>query len=235
MAISPAERDEFLQKACAGDDSFRQQVETLLDSYESGFLEETALQDAADLLMESEIKVGQQIGRYKIQSLLGTGGMGEVFLAEDTELRRPVAIKVLHSEIAEDKERVSRFIQEARAASSLNHQNILTIYEIGKFENSRFIVSEYIKGETLRSRPKRENLDLLKSLDIAAQIAAALQAAHEAGIVHRDIKPENIIVRSDGLVKVLDFGLAKLTELKLDALDQVFAPFLSRTDVNLTA
>lgn len=152
------------------------------------------------------------LGRYKVRSAIGAGGMGEVFLAKDTELERPVAIKVLLPEIARDETRVRRFIQEAKAASALNHPNILTVYEIGHFENSRFIATEYIKGETLRERLTREQPDLGEVLEIAAQIGSALNAAHRAGIVHRDIKPENIMLREDGLVKVLDFGLVKLSE-----------------------
>ena len=219
LKLSADQRAVCLAEICLDNPLLGEQVKTLLESYESGFLEETAVHKVAEIIGGSGLNVGQQIGHYEVKEIIGAGGMGEVFLAEDSELRRLVAIKILHAEVAEDKERVSRFIQEARAASALNHPNILTIHEIGKFEDSRFIVSEYVKGETLRERLKRENLDLPKSLDIAAQIAAALQAAHEAGIVHRDIKPDNIIVRKDGLVKVLDFGLAKLTEIKPDALD----------------
>jgi eukaryotic-like serine/threonine-protein kinase len=219
LKLSADERREFLDEICLDNADLCEQVKILLESYESGFLEESAVHKVAEIISGTGLKVGQQIGHYEIKENIGIGGMGEVFLAEDTELRRLVAIKVLHAEVAEDKERVSRFIQEARAASALNHPNILTIHEIGKFEDSRFIVSEYVKGETLRERLKRENLGLEESLEIAIQIATALQAAHEARIVHRDIKPENIMLRNDGLVKVLDFGLAKLTELKPDALD----------------
>ena len=140
--------------------------------------------------------------------------MGEVYLAEDTHLERQVALKVLRAEIADDEERVRRFVQEAKAASALNHPNILTVYEIGHFEDSRYIATELIKGETLRDRLRGEPLTLRETLDVALQVAAALNAAHDAGIVHRDIKPENIMLRDDGLAKVLDFGLAKLTEKK---------------------
>lgn len=214
LAIPPAERDAFLQENCEGDEDLRQQVETLLESYESGFLEESVLDDVTKILIQSRLSVGQKLGRYEIKKQLGTGGMGEVFLAEDTELFRPVALKILHQEVADDKERISRFVQEARAASALNHPNILTIHEIGEADDLRFIVSEYIEGETLRERLKRKNLSVTESLEIAEQIATALQAAHRAGIVHRDIKPENIMLREDGFAKVLDFGLAKLTETK---------------------
>ena len=154
------------------------------------------------------------ISHYRIVSKIGAGGMGEVYLAEDTQLERQVALKVLHPEIAGDEERVRRFVQEAKAASALNHPNILTVYEIGHSENLRFIATELIKGETLRDRLRGGPLTLRETLDVALQVAAALNAAHQAGIVHRDIKPENIMLRDDGLAKVLDFGLAKLTEKK---------------------
>ena len=160
-----------------------------------------------------------RLGRYEVRAQIGAGGMGEVYLAEDTELERQVALKVLLTEVAADDDRVRRFVQEAKAASALNHPNILTVYEIGRFEHSRFIVTELIKGETLRERLQGEPLSLRETLETAVQIASALNAAHSAGIVHRDIKPENVMLRDDGLVKVLDFGLAKLTEKKTEALD----------------
>ena len=164
------------------------------------------------------ISPGTVLGRYKIRSSIGAGGMGEVFLADDIELGRPVALKVLLDAIG-DGDPVRRFIQEAKAASALNHPNILTIYEIGKFEDSRFIATEYIKGRTLRERLKGEPISGREALEIAVQIAAALDAAHEAGIVHRDIKPDNVMLRAEGLVKVLDFGLAKLAEKEPDFID----------------
>lgn len=216
--LEPDERADFLDKVCGENTEVREQVQILLESYESDFLEDTVLHQVV-AAVGSSLQSGQKIGHYRIKELLGAGGMGEVFLAEDTKLHRPVAFKVLHTEIAEDEERVRRFILEARAASALNHPNILTIHEIGDFENSQFIVSEYVKGNTLRERLKEGNLELLESLEVISQIAAALQAAHEAGMVHRDIKPENIMLRKDGLVKVLDFGLAKLTEIKSDETD----------------
>src|ERR1043166_8762657 len=156
---------------------------------------------------------GIKLGRYEIRSPLGAGGMGEVYLAEDTELDRVVAIKILPASLATDPQRLQRFIQEAKTASALNHPHILTIYEIGTFETSRYIATEYIDGETLGQRFKR-GMTLLNVLEIASEIASALVAAHAAGIVHRDIKPDNVMVRRDGYVKVLDFGLAKLTETK---------------------
>src|SRR5678816_62858 len=151
------------------------------------------------------------LAHYTILSKLGAGGMGEVYLAQDSQLDRQVALKVLLAEVADNEDRVRRFIQEAKAASALNHPNILTVYEIGYFENTRFIAAELVKGKTLHDRLRGEPLTLREKLDVALQVAAALSAAHSAGIVHRDIKPENIMLRDDGLVKVLDFGLAKLS------------------------
>ena len=204
-------RSSFLDERCLNDKELRDQVDEFLGFYDSEFLESSPLMNADKLLENDNFAPGRVIGRYHIRELIGTGGMGQVFLADDSELKRPVAFKVLHEEVAGDKERVRRFIQEARAASALNHPNILTIYEIGTFEGARFIVSEFVDGETLRER-MRSGITATESLEITCQIAAALQAAHAAGIVHRDIKPENIMLRQDGLVKVLDFGLAKLTE-----------------------
>ena len=155
------------------------------------------------------------LGHFRVQSLLGKGGMGEVYLAEDLDLRRKVALKILPAEFTSDEERLHRFEREARAASSLNHPNILTIYEIGRASpdegGAHYIATEYVEGETLRSLAKQGGVELRTALHIASQAASALDAAHTAGIIHRDIKPENIMVRGDGLVKVLDFGLAKLT------------------------
>lgn len=163
-----------------------------------------------------ELEPGTTLSRYRVVSKIGSGGMGEVYLAEDKELGRLVALKVLLSEVAANEDRVQRFIQEAKAASALNHPNILTVYEIGDENGSRFIATEYIEGDTLREHWHSRKLTLIQMLDIAIQVAAALNAAHGAGIVHRDIKPENIMVREDGLTKVLDFGLAKLTEKRAE-------------------
>jgi len=158
---------------------------------------------------------GRQIGAYQILAPLGRGGMGEVHLALDTRLGRKVAVKLLAAEFTHDRERARRFEQEARSASALNHPNIITVYDIGEIESRRYIVEEFVDGETLRQRmasAPQQRMKPSEAIERAAQIAAALAAAHEAGITHRDIKPENIMVRRDGLVKVLDFGLAKLTE-----------------------
>ena len=158
------------------------------------------------------LPLGTRLGRYEVRSQIGAGGMGEVYLARDTtELERMVAVKVLPAELAQDPERMRRFVQEAKTASSLNHPNIVTIHEIGEVNSSRFIVTELVEGETLRQKITRSRLTLREALDLAIQIASALVAAHRAGVVHRDIKPENVMVREDGIVKVLDFGLAKPT------------------------
>src|SRR5215813_6559077 len=159
------------------------------------------------------LALGQKLGRYEIRSKIGEGGMGEVYLAQDTKLDRKVALKILPPEVAADRSRMNRFVQEAKAASALNHPNIITIYEIDETESGHFIATEFIDGETVRECLKKAPMTASAALDIAAQIAAALTAAHQAGIIHRDIKPENVMVRADGLVKVLDFGLAKLTRV----------------------
>jgi eukaryotic-like serine/threonine-protein kinase len=153
---------------------------------------------------------GTRVGYYEIRQKIGAGGMGEVFLAQDVRLERSVALKILPEELARDRERMRRFVQEAKAASALNHPNIITIYEIGEGDDAHFIAAEYIEGATLRDYCRGNQLLLSAALDIAIQLASALQAAHAAGIVHRDIKPENVMIRPDGLVKILDFGIAKL-------------------------
>src|SRR3989454_2585429 len=162
--------------------------------------------------MSSILAPGTHIGRYEIRSQLGAGGMGEVYLAQDTKLDRKVALKILPADLATNQDRMRRFRQEAKAASALNHPNIITIYEIEQIDSVNFIATELIQGETLRQRMRSAPMKLGEVLDVATQIASALSAAHAVGIVHRDIKPENIMVRQDGIVKVLDFGLAKLTE-----------------------
>jgi len=219
----PNERASFLAEACAGDESLCREVETLLrcDARAENFIEAPALEIAARLRAEERAQsmTGQKLGNYKILSLLGVGGMGEVYLAEDTKLDRKVALKLLPAEVTQDTGRLRRFVQEARAASALNHPNIITIHEVGEVDGMRFIVTEFIDGQTLRRRMAGGRLKAPAALDIATQIASALNAAHAAGITHRDIKPENVMVRRDGLVKVLDFGLAKLTERPAAAVD----------------
>ena len=169
--------------------------------------------------MDQQLDAKSEIAQYRIVSRIGSGGMGEVYLAEDTRLDRQVALKVLHSEFAQDEDRVRRFIREAKAASALNHANILTVHEIGETDGRHYIATELIKGETLRDRLRRGRPPLRETLDIIMQTAAALNAAHDAGLVHRDIKPENIMIRDDGGVKILDFGLVKLSEKRTIASD----------------
>src|SRR5256885_10119894 len=166
------------------------------------------------------LAAGTKLGRYEIRSKIGEGGMGEVYLAQDTILGRKVALKILAAEFAVHPDRMRRFVQEAKAASALNHPNIITIYEIDEIDSGHFIVIEFIEGETLRERMRLARIKFPEVLEVAIQIASALSAAHDAGIVHRDIKPDNVMLRRDGIVKVLDFGLAKLTErLPADSVD----------------
>src|SRR5260370_42301603 len=162
--------------------------------------------------MSKQLSSNSILSHYRVVSKLGAGGMGEVFLAEDTRLRRRVALKVLPENIAADADRLLRFEREAFAASGLNHPNILTIFEFGAAGTTHFLASEFVEGESLRERMRKPGMTLSETLEIAIQIASALQAAHEAGIIHRDIKPDNVMIRADGYVKVLDFGLAKLSE-----------------------
>jgi len=214
VALKPGERTAFVEHACRGDESLRKQVESLLESHEetSNFVDSPAYQAAAEILIEEPaLKPGQFVSHYQILSLLGEGGMGRVYLAEDTTLKRKVSLKFLSHSFTEDRERVQRFEQEARAISALNHPNILTIHEVGETDGGRFIAAEFIDGDTLRQRLMYA-LDIDDAIGISTQVAAALVAAHRLNIVHRDIKPENIMIRSeDGLVKVLDFGLAKVS------------------------
>ncbi len=163
--------------------------------------------------MNRELSAGTTLSHYRIVSKLGAGGMGEVYLAQDTKLDRKVALKILPSDVASRHDRMKRFVQEAKSASALNHPNIITIYEIDESDDRHFMAIEFIDGQTLRSRLlSTPPMKIGEVLDVAIQSARALSAAHEAGIIHRDIKPENIMIRRDGIVKVLDFGLAKLTE-----------------------
>src|SRR6266511_379307 len=165
------------------------------------------------------VVAGTRFDRYEIISPLGAGGMGEVYLARDMRLERKVALKLLLDERTRDDQRLLRFEQEARAASALNHPNIITIYEIGDYGSTHFIATEFIEGLTLRKILADGKMPVIAALDVAIQVASALSAAHEAGIIHRDIKPENVMLRRDGIVKVLDFGLAKLAEHRPTAVD----------------
>ena len=222
---APHERAAFLDEACGGDESLRREVKSLLAADSAAEEMATAklpAQVAVEMLdnPSPRLSAGQSLNQYRIISPLGAGGMGEVFLAEDTRLKRKVALKLLPAQFTSDPDRVRRFEQEARAASALNHPNIITLFDLGRAGEVYFMATEFIDGQTLRERLRaQEPLPLGESLEIALQICQALVAAHEAGIVHRDIKPENVMVRRDGIVKVLDFGLAKLTEPSAPAVD----------------
>ncbi len=217
LASSPGERPSVLDRLCKGDDDLRREVQLLLDAErESGsFL--ASLPENSDPVAEVSPEIGRRIGQYQVLSPLGAGAMGDVYLAWDTRLARQVAVKVLPARFASDRERVSRFIKEAKAASALNHPNLVTIFDGGEFEGRWFIATEFIEGVTLRQRLAGRKLELAEAVDIAAQCAAGLTAAHNAGVSHRDIKPENIMLRPDGLVKILDFGLARVVGSLQDA------------------
>src|SRR5438094_926976 len=206
----------FLDTACQDDEVLRRKVEALLASRQraAGFIETSAVGLATKIIEngQADLLVGQTIGHYKISERIGAGGMGDVYLATDVTAGRKAALKLLPARFTGDAQRLKRFQQEAHAVVGLNHPNILTVYEIGEDHSIRYIASELIEGETLRQRLMRGRMELSEAVDIAIQVASAVAAAHEAGIVHRDIKPENIMLRPDGYVKVLDFGIAKLAE-----------------------
>src|SRR6266498_1931861 len=212
----PDQVSAFLDRACEGDAVLQREVEALLasDQRAGRFIETSAVGLAAKIIEngQADLLVGRTIGHYKISKRIGTGGMGDVYLASDITAGRKAALKLLPERFTGDAERLKRFQQEAHAVVGLNHPNILTIYEIGEDHSTHYIASELIEGETLRQRLMRGRIEVGEGVDIAIQVASALAAAHETGIVHRDIKPENIMLRPDGYVKVLDFGIAKLAE-----------------------
>src|SRR6266576_1215182 len=206
----------FLETTCEGDELLRGEVEALLASRQrvGSFIETSAVGIASRIIEngQADLLVGQTFGHYKISKPIGSGGMGEVYLATDIKAGRKAALKLLPMHFTGDAERLHRFQQEAHALVGLNHPNILTVYEIGEDHSIHYIASELIEGETLRQRLERGPTLQSEAIDVATQVASALVAAHNAGIVHRDIKPENIMLRPDGYVKVLDFGIAKLAE-----------------------
>ena len=209
LELKPEERPAFLDRVCSSDSSLRREVERLLassDEVRSGFLESSALRVT--------LMPGTKLGDYEVVKLLGSGGMGEVYRARDTRLARDVAIKVLPSFYSNDPGRLRRFEHEARAAAALNHPNILAVHQMGTHEGAPYLVSELLEGSTLRGLLLRGPLPVRKTIDYGVQIARGLAAAHQKGIVHRDLKPENLFVTKDGPVKILDFGLAKLTQLQ---------------------
>jgi len=210
-------RAEFLEERCGDDLELRTEVQSLLES-EAGtldFIAQPVIEAAHQFSNGSEslrLSPGEVIGHYEIVSFIGAGGMGQVYLAQDVLLRRRVAVKILAPALVDNERGLRRFEKEARAASALNHPNILTIYEFGQCNGLYFIASEYVDGPTLRQTLDEQRLSPLAAIEIALQIGKALEASHASGIVHRDIKPENILIRGDGLVKVLDFGIVKLIE-----------------------
>src|SRR5216117_3380031 len=217
----PDQIGAFLDTACEGDELLRRKVEALVAFHQrpGSFIETPAVGIATRIIRngQADLLVGQTFGHYKISKLIGTGGMGDVYLATDMTAGRKAALKLLPMRFTGDAQRLKRFQQEAHAVVALNHPNILTVYEIGQDHSTHYIASELIEGETLRQRLKRGRIEVGEAVDLATQVASALAAAHQAGIVHRDIKPENIMLRPDGYVKVLDFGIAKLAEGELPA------------------
>jgi serine/threonine protein kinase len=230
LARPPAEREAFLDSACAGDTELRREVALYLHSgdkteqFTYNPARETVFDppsNASPLFSNESVEhqvpdtedgwIGKEFGKYKIEKRLAEGGMGIVYLANDSQLGRDVALKILPRFFSMDKERLQRFHREARATSLLNHPNIVTVFELGQMDGCEFIVTEYVEGETLRTKMENGPIPFVEILKIMSQVAGALGTAHKAGIIHRDIKPENIMIRPDGYVKVLDFGLAKLT------------------------
>src|SRR6516165_8885867 len=218
MEMDDEDRSAYLDSQCASDPSLRAELKELLDAegkIDSSFLEKPAVAHVAHTEASGQVAVlppGTKLGLYVVQSLLGAGGMGEVYRARDASLKRDVAIKVLPASVSRDPDRLRRFQLEAEAAAALNHSNILSIFAIGQQDGSPYIVTELLEGETLRERLRHGALRLRDAIDAAIQIAKGLAAAHEKGIAHRDLKPENLFLAKDGRVKILDFGLAKLMQ-----------------------
>ncbi|HMY75253.1 MAG TPA: serine/threonine-protein kinase, partial [Blastocatellia bacterium] len=216
VELPPPARAALLNAACAQDAVLRAEVEQMLAAHDRAgeFLNlEAAEIEAAQLAAEqSRLLTGSRVAHFEILAPLGAGAMGEVYLALDTRLARQVALKLLPARFTQDAGRLRRFAREARAASALNHPNIITVYDVGTDGALHFIAAEYVAGATLRERLSDGPLPVIEAVSIAKQVAAALSAAHAAGIVHRDIKPENVMLRADGVVKVLDFGIAKLLQ-----------------------
>lgn len=220
VELPVAERAKFAREACGDDEDLRRELLSLLaaEQHIGDFMESPALDIAAKAVAHDEAEsvkqssfIGRELGPYRIEQLLGVGGMGEVYLAHDAKLARKVALKILPPQFTSDPERIKRFERESRAVSALNHPNLITIYDIGVSDGVHYIATEFVTGKTVRDLID-DGLKMRDALAIATQVAEALGAAHNAGVLHRDIKPENIMVRPDGYVKVLDFGLAKLNE-----------------------
>ena len=243
ISLDSEARADYVKNQCGVDESLREEVEKLLESHQKAsdekFIEGVAAEDNAELLVPDDehdephprLSKDQQLGSYMILDTLGVGGMGEVYLAKDSRLGRTVALKVLSEDIASDKRRMQRFRQEAKIASSLNQSNILTIFEFGEIDGLTFLATEFIDGETLRDSLRAKKLEIAEVIDIAIQVLAALDAAHDARIVHRDIKPENVMIRRrDSVVKVLDFGLAKVSERKPSILTDQYSELEAATE-----
>ncbi|MFL6538427.1 MAG: protein kinase domain-containing protein, partial [Chthoniobacterales bacterium] len=218
----PNQRSEFVRQSCAGDDSLRDQVELLLKYHDEAgdFIGTPAAASTPELLADDpDALIGQHLGNYRIDGVLGVGGMGVVYLAYDERLGRKVGLKLLPRAFVNDQAQLERLKLEARTASALNHPNIVTVHEIGQVDTTHYIAIEFIEGVTLRERIARGPIPPDEAVEIVTQVASALCTAHKAGIVHRDIKPENIMIRPDGYVKVLDFGIAKSahTEVRTSA------------------
>ena len=235
----PEKRQEFLEQACGSNQDLRREVESLLAAHDesSSFMAKPALAGLADVVHHamSRFRPGDTLGVYKVLALVGSGGMGEVYRAQDTRLKREVAIKVLPQAFAADRERLRRFEQEARAAAALNHPNIVSVHDMGTADGSPYIVAELLDGQNLGDLLRQGPVPARKALEYAIQAARGLAAAHDAHIIHRDLKPENLFITTDGQVKILDFGLAKLT--RSDALGQqrTTAPTSSASGVSSTS
>jgi serine/threonine protein kinase len=210
----PSERDTFLDELCGGDESLLREVQSLLKyEHAESFLDRPAMDVAPRLSGEPQEHplLGRTLSHYQVVSLLGAGGMGEVFLAQDPRLDRTVALKILPGDLAADPDRMQRFEREARAASALNHPNVATIYDVGESDGIHFIAMEHVEGQTIAERIGGQPLTASEVIDVAVQVADALDVAHAKGITHRDIKPANLMLTHRGYLKVLDFGIAKTT------------------------
>jgi tRNA A-37 threonylcarbamoyl transferase component Bud32 len=230
IELDPHRQSELLDKACADNPSLRAELESLLASHETsgGFMEKPVFEEAPHLFEDASVSaiVGQQLGQYRVISELGKGGMGIVYLAEDTRLGRQVAMKAVAPKLTSQEHLSERFRREARAAAALSHPGIATVYSLEEFDGVLYIISEYIRGETTRAELSRGPLHAKRLLETAAELASAVAAAHKEGIIHRDLKPENVIRSSEGRIKVLDFGLASIQDDR--RLSETKAPMLTR-------
>jgi serine/threonine protein kinase len=215
VELPDTQREAYLRERCDGDEELRAEVESLLhcDQQADTFIAEPAMKAAAAMLADDlpKLHIEQSVDHYQVIRQLGKGGMGEIYLAQDRKLERKVALKLLHIPFTGDHQRLQHFLKEARSISALNHPNIIIVHAVELEGDEPYIVTEFIEGETLRQRLSRQPMTLEEALNVVLQIGSALEAAHRAGVVHRDIKPENVMIRPDGIVKVLDFGLAKLS------------------------